>query len=327
VSLPDENAERETLTNQVAESATTNAAVLYRRAFALYDALTQEQKGMLGDWRTNVDASVEAELCDKIRPICDLMHQATALTNCDWGLKRPFTYETIGTLGPLSDSSRAIARAGRWSAAHCREEDTSGAVSDLVAASRLGHNLPPLLIGFLVDVAIQESALDFIAKHATTLAASVDLRLPRFFEQGQFDEPLLRAVEGERDLTSDRFFGRTDDLRQLRDWETQYVKALQMQEAEYQDWLTGLHEAEKSNPLLGMTMSAIEPVVDKSRRASITSAMVAAGLAVMRDGESSLPSHLDPATGEPFVYTQTDDGFELRSGYEYRGEPLKLRFK
>src|SRR2546430_8917828 len=46
---------------------TTLFRSLYRQAFALYDALTEEQKKLVYDWRTNVDVSVETELCEKIR--------------------------------------------------------------------------------------------------------------------------------------------------------------------------------------------------------------------------------------------------------------------
>src|ERR1017187_5582498 len=55
---PDEEVPHEAVTNQVAESApsNTNGAAIYRQAFAMYDALTKEQKGLIMDWRTNVDA-------------------------------------------------------------------------------------------------------------------------------------------------------------------------------------------------------------------------------------------------------------------------------
>ncbi len=56
-----------------------------RRAFDLFDQFSKDQKYILSDWSTNVGASVEAELCGKLRPISDLMRQAAAVTNCDWG--------------------------------------------------------------------------------------------------------------------------------------------------------------------------------------------------------------------------------------------------
>jgi hypothetical protein len=55
--------------------------------------------------------------------------------------------------------------------------------------------------------------------------------------------------------------------------------------------------------------------------------MVVAGFAVMQNGTEALQSHPDPVTGQPFVYTETADGFELQSGYQFKGAPLKLSFK
>ena len=55
--------------------------------------------------------------------------------------------------------------------------------------------------------------------------------------------------------------------------------------------------------------------------------MAAAGLAVIQDGPDALSSHPDPSTGQPFTYTQTDDGFALESTFQLNGKSLKLSFK
>jgi hypothetical protein len=55
--------------------------------------------------------------------------------------------------------------------------------------------------------------------------------------------------------------------------------------------------------------------------------MAAAGLAVMQDGPDALASYPDPATGQPFTYTQTDDGFVLESGFQLKGKTAQLSFK
>jgi hypothetical protein len=52
----------ETPASQPEELAVTNAGTLDRQAFALDDALPENAKKLLRDWRTNVDASVETEL-------------------------------------------------------------------------------------------------------------------------------------------------------------------------------------------------------------------------------------------------------------------------
>ena len=199
---PDIEAPQETPTNQVAESATipTNAATIYRQAFALFDTLSQTQKDLVTNWRTNVDASVEAELCEKIQPICDLMHQAAAVSNCDWGVEQPIT---SATLLPYLSPCRNLARAAVWSVAHCRTGDPSAAVDDLVAASRVGQNVssPPILIGHLVDLAIQGAVIDSVAEHASILLSAGDTRLVELFNDANYDEGLRRAIEQEADMT------------------------------------------------------------------------------------------------------------------------------
>ena len=61
----------------VAQPGESNAASIYRQAFALCDALSTTNETILSDWRTNVDTAVEVELCKQLRLICDLLHQAS----------------------------------------------------------------------------------------------------------------------------------------------------------------------------------------------------------------------------------------------------------
>ena len=357
--MPDDEVTRETLTNQVAESATTNgnAATIYRQAFTLLDALSQEQKDLIKDWRTNVDASVEAELCEKIQPICDLMHQAAAVSNCDWGLEQPITFETrLPHLNPC----RNMARAAVWSVAHCRTGDPSAAVDDLAAASQLGQNVSSTaLIGHLVDLAIQGIVIDSVAEHASIVVSAGDTSLAEQFKYANYDESLRGAFELEADMsvreanklatmppeeamrelvtvgddsTSSQIqsMGTTQaiaDLRQAAELHRQYAQALGLPEADYRKWLTSLDEAGKTNPFVGALVTPLEKAVDKTQAMTVMSAMAAAGLAVVQGGPDVLQSHPDPSTGRPFAYTQTADGFELQSSFPFLGKPMKLSFK
>lgn len=355
---PDDDAPRETLTNQVAESATTNAATIYQQAFAIFDALSKEEKDLIIGGRTNVDASVAAELCEKILPICNLMHQAAAVSNCDWGVEQPIT---SATLLPYFSPCRNMARAAVWSVAHCRTNDPSAAVDDLVATSRLGQNIssPATLLGHLVDLAIQGLVVYAVAGHASMLASAGDTRLAELLNDANYDEGLRRAFMQEADRMtretdrlaagppeevmrrleelktladdSSRFQSMAPvqviaDMRQAAELERQYAQALDLPEAEYRAWLTSLDESGKTNPFIGR-LTAHEQAVIKTQAVTVMSAMAVAGLAVMQGGPDALQSHPDPATGQPFAYTQTDDGFELESSFQVAQKPLKLPFK
>ncbi len=359
---PEDDADRETMTNQFAELPTTNAATLYRQAFALYDALTKEQKELIGNWRTNVDSSVAAELCEKIQPICDLVHQAATVSNCDWGVEQPITFET---LLPHINPCRSMGRAAVWNAAHCRGDDLASAIDDLAAASRLGRNVSPLMIGHIVDLAIQGTVMDCVAAHASTWVDAGGPRLAELFSDFNFDEGLRRAFEQEADVANreaDKLAAMPPDeamrelkklidtpdenystklsallestelsqfiayIRQAAGLQQEYAKALELPEAEFRERLGSLQAAEEANPVVGFFTAGSGPL-ERTQAMTIRGAMAAAGLAVMQDGPDALQSHLDPATGQPFIYTPTSDGFELQSGYEIKGEPVKLRFK
>ena len=192
---PDEEVSRKTPTNQVAE-VVTNAATIYRQAFALFDALSKEEKDLIRGGATNVDASVAAELCGKIQPICDLMHQAAAVSNCDWGVEQPIT---VTTRFPYLQSSRDLARAAVWSVAHCRT-DPSSAVDDLIATSRLGQNVssPATVIAHLVNLAIQDLVVESAAEHASMLASTGDRALGGTVERRQLRRGIASCVRGER---------------------------------------------------------------------------------------------------------------------------------
>jgi hypothetical protein len=356
---PDDEAPRETLTNQVAgsETTTTNAATIYWQAFGIFDTLSQTQKDLVANWRTNVDASVEAELCEKIQPICDLLHQAAAVSNCDWGLEQPITFETRL---PHLNRCRNMARAAVWSVAHCRTNSPSAAIDDLVAASQLGQKVlsPPILIGHLVDLAIQGLVIDSVTEHASLLVSAGGTSVGELLNNADYDEGLRRAFELEADMLTretDRLaalppeeamreliriaddsnpqiqsMGLTQaiaDMRQAAELQRQLTQALGLPEAEYRAWLTSLDEAGKTNPFVDSFVTGLTKAVIRTQAMTVRTAMTAAGLAVTQDGPNALQSHPDPSTGQPFAYTQTADGFELQSTFQFQEKPVKLSFK
>ncbi len=353
--LPTADAAPETLATPTGDLPITNAAVLYRQAFALYDALSDEQKAFIDDPKTNIDAAAEAELCEKVRPICDLMHQATALTNCDWEVPRPYTADMKFT---HFKSSRQLARTANWSASHCHNGDSAGAVTDLVAASHLGRSFSSqFLIGWLVDAAIQGLIMETLRDHAGSWRLTGEAET--LFDP-DYGAKLSGALSQEADILSDvadQLATRPADeavsnlnvfaiamgmgdktaelqqmgaaqgiayLRQYGDAVREYGEALRLSESDFQKWQESIG---KTNDFLALAISQAAPVVERMQRATITAKMTQAGLAIIRDGPDALQSYLDPATGNPFVYTQTDDGFELESGYQVNGQPLRLKFK
>jgi hypothetical protein len=332
----------ETPTNQPSASAITNAADLYRQAFALYAALTNDEKNILRDWQTNVDAAVEVALCEKIRPICDLMHQASAVTNCDWGVDL-----TTDTLLPYLGPARNIARAAIWSAAHCRTNDVTAATDDAMAVLKLGQQVSRgAMLGCLVDMALQRLAAAYVSQNLGSFQGADAQRLAAAFNDPTYQGALSRAMEQEAEIDEQQAAkqaataaanGYSTNLDQIGifaaykqsiDSERQLAKALTSSSQEdFEAWQQSETELKSSSPLTKLMLSIDENFLDHVQAAEVNRSLVVAGLAVAQGGTDALQSNPDPSSGQPFVYAETPDGFELRSTYQVNGKPMTMQFR
>jgi len=86
-------------------------------------------------------------------------------------------------------------------------------------------------------------------------------------------------------------------------------------------------DLQQSNPMAKAFLPAYDKYLDRVQRGEVNRALIEAGLAVAQEGPNALSAHLDPSTDQPFVYSETADGFELQSGYKTNGVPLTMRFK
>jgi hypothetical protein len=199
--------------------------------------------------------------------------------------------------------------------------------------------------------------IDTVTAHASILAGADNSRLVQLLSDAQHEEGLYRAIEEEANLMSaeaDKLAAMPPEqpmrepngeaggdsgshsmdlvqviaaMRQAADLEREYTKVLGASDAEYREWLARLEAARKTNQFIDNALPVIEKAADQTQAVTVKSAMITAGLAVMQSGPDALQSHLDPFTGQPFVYTKTDGGFQLQSSYQFKGAPLTLSFK
>jgi hypothetical protein len=73
-------------------------------------------------------------------------------------------------------------------------------------------------------------------------------------------------------------------------------------------------------------LPTLEGLVNKAREAVVDRKMAAAGLAVLQSGQEALSAYPDPASGQPFVYREKADGFQLQSDYQLHGQPITMTF-
>lgn len=326
------------------EAPPPNAADVYRRAFALCEALSKEQKQALANWKTDVDPAFATELCARIAPITSLACQAVTLTNCDWGTGSV----TVESPLPYVTQSRLLARAMFWNAVHCRPDDPVGVADDIEAALRVGDSVSEHLIGQMVNTAIEVQAMALVAERASRLTDKALMRLAALFDDHRYEESLYRAFAGEAELAHRSV---ADTVREMRDtiqqhseadqkqvaqiiqlhqqfteWEREYVQTTGLSDHEYQAWQEKWRAVQQTNPLIASVLPVLESAMDKARATVVQRALISAGLALLLSEPNALQSHLDPASGNAFTYRPTADGFELQSTYLRNGEPVVVFF-
>jgi hypothetical protein len=94
-------------------------------------------------------------------------------------------------------------------------------------------------------------------------------------------------------------------MREAASLYREFLGAVQLSEDEYLGWLTSVRKTMDEN-LFGFSP---ESYVEIRQRTLVRASMLAAGLAVVREGVGALESYRDLATGQLFTYTQTADEF------------------
>lgn len=166
-------------------NAAPNAAVIYWQAFAVMPALNDAQKQLLDAASTTgpIDEDLPPILV-RYRVALHELQRARRVRSCDWQLDLAAgPHLQLPQLQKARELSRiALLRARHRSAVG----DQDGALADVLAVFKLGRDCgtSAVLIGYLVDVAIEKSATDVLA-----------MILPRLnVEQQESAEEALRAL-------------------------------------------------------------------------------------------------------------------------------------
>lgn len=192
-----------------------NAAGIYWQAFNAMPTLKDEQKKVLDA----AVGSLNSPLNDDLKPIVAQfrvslheMHRATAVSACDWQLDVAAGPELLlPHLQKARELSRvALLRARQQFAAG----DNDAALSDVLAVFRMGRDcgVSPILISYLVNVAIEKTAIDVLAAHLPLLKpqqlehvakslrelpATTNASEAILYEERLFGDWLSRKVEAE----------------------------------------------------------------------------------------------------------------------------------
>lgn len=150
-----------------------NAALIYWQAFAVMPTLTEGERTVFDAAVKDPQTKVTPELTpvvSRFRNALREMHRGTKAASCDWGLDYN---EGPNLLLPHLQKARELSRAAILrSRLRFASGDVDGAVDDVLGTLILGRHCghSPIVIGVLVNIAIEKVAIDVLAEYLPMLS-------------------------------------------------------------------------------------------------------------------------------------------------------------
>jgi hypothetical protein len=246
-----------------------------------------------------------------------------------------------------------------WDAGYRFQSDPDGAVADLAAMVAVGRSEDDNMSGMIQGDGMQMDALNFIARNAGEIstAAGPDLAYivsPSVVQQGFvsglngdaaalqaiLDEYANPATQSQAVSRASLWFGLGESknaasspaaLMAQVQWTIQMEQAgataLEEPDSQFQQWLSQESAGNTEAPVQSESLQLFAATRHVVQMIMVDDAMLMAGMALERNDQAQFQSIVDPVSGQPFMYTQTANGFQLSSTFLKRpGVPLTLSF-
>lgn len=304
-------------------------------------------------------------LFSRLERAVSLMRKAAAIVPCDWGVDYN---EGPSVQLPHLALARQLGRAAAFCAQRSWQKgDPKAAAEDLracvILARHAGNDGRDTVIGELVQIAIEgiaqkaaaalmtdRTAADLLADALGNLTKGSPANLSENgmrTERNLFMPWLRRNLADSTAEARKRFIGELGDEAksdvaqrlinaqpdELRNWLEQldklYVEWAAAMRLPYAEHLVKAKElVSEMNPLETVVMPSLFRLRYSDEQYRVKWAMVRAGIAIRRDGESALGKVTDPSDGTPFGYKALEGGaFQLTSALTLEGQgPIALTF-
>jgi hypothetical protein len=321
-----------------------NAADFYKQAIGLYAGLTEREKDILLHREHKADPKVAAALYAKIQPIMDLLRRGRKADYADWGLGPKTTLDAATTMAQVN-SILNLGIVAQWDASYRFASDPDGAVSDLAAMDAVARSGYDSFIGFIEGNSLHMGAMTLLAQNAGGITAASESDLAYIISTAAAEQSFRDGVNGEAAMLQamlDEYFNpatraqaepylanskAVSDMQWLERTEQELAGTLQQPETQFQQWLTQKQAEAASKPVAAPVITLLGNVRHIEQMSAVDNAMFAAGMAVEQNNQGQYQSIADPATGQPFTYTQTANGFQLGSALLQRpGKPMSMSF-
>jgi hypothetical protein len=330
-----------------------NAAVHYRKAFALIPEMSAADGGLIFDpLKVPLDEKA-LDLLKRCEPALEQMRRGTSARRCDWGLDL-----SRKGFDERSDAQFKASKLGRVSCLKTRylfEQKQAAAALEqfsdsVVLARHIGKDGP--YISFLVEVALETVAVDVVAgalpqQSAETLKAltarldalpratllSEAVRKEKDFYL-QYLRPSIAELKTPQELRAAvKGWSAPDDevniimkaagdsvpglLNLIDDEAERCVELSKIADLSPTEFPDGLARFEKKYPATNPVNKDLVPRLQQFRwiraRREARLAMLRAAIVLQQEGMEKFKAIKDPYGDGPFVYRPLKGGFELRS--------------
>jgi len=194
-----------------AASSATNAADVYRRAFAAMPELTKDEETLLQGQSSPADA---AALSEKLAPALALYREAARMPQCSWGVSMEKQTMTFRAMLPHLQPLNTLAGAAAWEGERARKDDPAAFVAwhedALRSAAHAGDGWP--LVSGLIEAAMRHRSLDALSTNLAALPPDLLAGLRARLDAIPPCVDFHRAMEAEKAFGIDWFIRRLVDV-------------------------------------------------------------------------------------------------------------------
>ncbi len=315
-------------------SRPTNAADLYRQAFALLDGLDaadHERLGMCGTegcWvvTTPLDKAT-ADLIARKRQAVLLARTAAALPEVRWDVGTDANKMIeMSTHVPVL-SALLVLRARH----ELQAEDPRQGLDDLMAALALSRHAASdrTIMGKYFEVIAQRPAIDVLAQHLPDLPRELVAALPARLDRLPKSPTMPEVILGEYEFAKKAAVRQGLDMMEMVAGLKDFFAALANGGSLSPSQFAALVDEQTAKYSATSWAGVIAPVF-KSARGPIAAgearrALLKAAVDIVLQGEASVKASKDPFGNGPFAYRKLPNGFELSSELKYRDKAVTLR--
>ena len=296
-----------------------NAAVSYRRAFALLPRLSKPEQRIVGNFKTASLNEAAAGIIQKSLPALNMLLRGAEAKGCDWSAEKQQGLQALmAHLSPAREITRLACLRARY---HLKQGKPQAAIDDLMAALTLGRHVgtDTPMICYLVWIAIESAVIDTTAAHLTALDRTMLKALMERLERVPAGGSLVTMFKAEREYTAKT----TPPGHPL------YKDAVKLYEelGEIADLPPGEFEKKVKtmrNPLLQSHGPSAVRTSYLGAEARSKTAMLKAAIVVLLEGNEAIKSVKDPYGDGPFAYTKLTTGFRLQGKLMVKSKPVTL---